>query len=198
MSKDMQLDFKDFAQNLQQDLDAMTFDEVVQKYKTTKKQMKEWIKEYNLEIKYEYRTPVTQQLIPVTAYINKYFKNKKQREKYNSLYTQEDIQHQIDWIKRLYKDEEYAIGNICGQLQSLNDSLKQQVERFLFSKQQIDLLEKYGTTDYITCVVEEKFGTRPTVDDFNEDTITDNMIYAYIEAKYGLVKMLQVQQILEQ
>lgn len=197
MSKDMQLDFKDFAQNLQQDLDAMTFDEVVQKYKTTKKQMKEWIKEYNLEIKYEYRTPVTQQLIPVTAYINKYFKNKKQREEYNSLYTQEDIQHQIDWIKGLYKDEEYAIGNICGQLQSLNNSLKHQVERFLFSRQQIELLEKYGTSDYMTYVAEEKFGTRPTIDDFDELNITDNMIYAYIEARYGFVKMLQVQQILE-
>ena len=38
MSKDIQLDFKDFGQNIQQDLDAMTFDGVV---KTTKKQMKE-------------------------------------------------------------------------------------------------------------------------------------------------------------
>ena len=197
MVKDIQLEFKDFGQNIQQDLDVMTFDEVVKKYKTTKKQMKEWIKEYNLEIKYEYRTPITQQLIPVTAYINKYFKNKKQREKYNSLYTQEDIQHQIDWIKGLYKDEEYAIGNICGQLQSLNNSLKDQVERFLFSRQQIELLEKYGTTDYMTYVVEEKFGTRPTMEDFNQTVITDSMIYAYIEAKYGLDKMLCVQQILE-
>ena len=191
------LDFKDFAQNLQYDLDNATFDEVVKKYKTTKKQMKEWIKFYKLEIKYEYRTPVTQQLIPITSHIHKYFKNKKQREKYNSLYTKEDIQHQIDWIKDLYKEEEYAIGGLCGHIQTINQQLKQKTERFLFSRQQIDLLEKYGTTDYVTCVAEEKFGTRPTMEDFDQTVITDGMIYAYIEAKYGLDKMLFVQQILE-
>lgn len=193
----MDLDYKDFGENLQQDLDKMTFDEVVKKYKTTKKQMKQWIKEYNLQIKYEYRTPVTQQLIPVSSYLNKLFKNKHQKEKCNSMYSKEEIQHQIDWIKNLYKAEEYTLGALSAQLQTTQEQIKQHMERFLFSQLQVQLLEKYGETGYLTYLAEEQCGTRPTVEDFNETYITEDMLYGYIATKYGLSKMLYIKQILE-
>lgn len=192
-----ELNFKDFGENLQQDLDIMTFDEIVKKYKTTKKQMKEWIKEYNLEVKYLYRTPYTNGLIPAKSYLTKYFKNKEKQKQYNSLQDESNIQNYLDTLNRCLKECEFEIGSCLCSYDSAASKLQEQTKRLANFKFLINLLEKVGKNNYFCYICEERYGIRPDNKQFDVSLVSENILYAYISQKYGMSKMLQVKHILD-
>ena len=201
MSEIKEQDYKDYSEYLQALLDNNTFNEVLKMYpQETKTSLKKMFREYGVEIKYEYRTPISNTLIPKDSPLNKYFKSGELAREYNELH---EVCNETKWIETELKTRtdikqahERQLGLILAELTEIQKSVNKQIDHITYQKFIIDVISKLGNENYIGIIAEEQFGKYEVPEFFTENLLTDEVLLGYIQGKYGEQTAIQVAQIL--
>lgn len=189
-----------YEENVQYDLYHNTKEEVRQKYNLTTKEFNKLIKENSLEVPYEYRTPISNTLLPIESELNKYFKNGKRAKNYNKLH---ELCNERKWIESETKtrnetkeEHEAQLGFLLAQLEGINTQINQQLKHISYQKFIIDVINKLGNEDYIGIIAEEQYGKYDVPEHFSNNLLTDTVIFSYLNQKYGILKASEVFEIL--
>ena len=188
-------------ENLKENLETHTLDELKEIYKLPKTKLLKEIESQSLSVLYERRTPLTHALIPVSdKRLNKYGNNSK-RQKVNQMMC-EDFE-QRNWpdceIKRCEEDQKEKDYKL-GYLFSKQADLYKEINKILKSKTNIDfyvsLLKKIKQDkDYCAFIEEEFYGNRPQVET-STPPLTDEMILGYLSNRLNPILLMQLTQLL--
>ena len=181
-------------------LEKQTGEELRTSLFLTKSEFKSLLKEHGLKVLYEYRTPISNTLIPVDSELNKYFKSGKRAKSYNKIHKQ---CNDTNWIEtetktrnEIKREHEQQLGYILAELSILNESINKQLKHISYQKFIIDVINKLGNEDYIGIIAEEQYGKYDVPEHFTENLLTDEMIVSFVGNKYGLEKATQISEIL--
>lgn len=192
-------DNKQFPEWLQQDLNTMTYDEVMEKWHTTKRELNSWIRKYGLEVKYNRRTRYTKTLVPADSEWDKY--TGKKLENYNKFHTKANPKTYYDGQIEAYSEskKECEINLGCNlakmfQLEKRNRHIEQSIAEY---NHMINLLKKcQKNKDYVGFLEECDLYKVPTEKVNVEEILSDDVILGYISQKYGLETGLKVKSVL--
>jgi len=181
-------------------LEKQTGEEVRTSLFLTKSEFKSLLKEHGVNVLYEYRTPISNTLIPTDSELNKYFKSGKRAKSYNKLH---ELCNERKWIEsetktrnEIKEEHEAQLGFLLAKLEDINTQINKQLKHISYQKFIIDVINKLGNEDYIGIIAEEQYGKYDVPEHFSENLLTDEMIVSFVGHKYGLEKAAQISEIL--
>ena len=184
---------------IQYDLSKNTAEEVRNKYHLSRTDFKKLLKDFDIKIYYENRTPVSKALIPLSDNLNKLMSNPKSQKEYNEFKTscsqRNWPQREIQSREEIKQEHEAKLGAMLAKVSEMNEMIEKELKSIAYQGFLIDVIKQLGVDNYLGIVAEEQYGNYP-IPEFSAEMLTDTMVINYIAAKHGVVTGLKVKELI--